>query len=206
MNESDRSQLRNRRRSATVALAVTAAGAVLLAACGSSGTKKTTSAAPTTTAAASPSSSPGTAFSTANVPGLGTVLVDGTGKTVYLLTSGDHTNVPCDDASGCTKVWPDLPLPDGTSAAKAGMGVQASLLGTMKLSDGETYPTYGGWLMYEFSKDTGPGEGHGQGIKSFGGTWYAITPAGDPVTAGSAPAATTASTMPAASSNGGGGY
>jgi hypothetical protein len=79
------------------------------------------------------------------------------------------------------------------SAAKAGSGVQASLLGTMKLSDGETYPTYNGWLMYEFSGDGGPGQGKGQGIKSFGGTWYALSPAGTPVTAG-ATAATSATT------------
>jgi len=203
MTTSDRSNDNGRRRSVTVAFAAAAAATLLLAACGSSGGKKTTAAAPTTTAA--PSSSPGTMFSTANVAGLGTVLVDGSGKTVYLLTKDGKTNVPCDDASGCTKVWPDLPLPDGTSAAQAGTGVQASLLSTKKLSDGETYPTYGGWLMYEFSGDSGPAQGHGQGIKSFGGTWYAITPAGAPVTAGAAPAAAT--TAPASSgSSGGGGY
>lgn len=139
-------------------------------------------------------------FGTANVAGLGTVLVDGNGRTVYLLTSGGHTNVPCDDASGCTKAWPDLPLPDGVSGAKAGSGVQASLLGTKKLSDGETYPTYNGWLMYEFSGDSGPGQGKGQGIKSFGGTWYALTPAGDPVSAMS----TAPTSAPAATSGGGG--
>jgi len=139
-------------------------------------------------------------FSTANVAGLGTVLVDGNGRTVYLLTSGGHTNVPCDDASGCTKVWPDLPLPDGVSGAKAGSGAQTSLLGTKKLSDGETYPTYNGWLMYEFKGDSGPGQGKGQGIKSFGGTWYALTPAGDPVGAMS----TAPTSAPAATSGGGG--
>jgi len=120
-------------------------------------------------------------FSAMNVPGVGMVLVDGRGRTVYLLTSGGHTNVPCDDASGCTKVWPDLPLPQGTSSAMAGSGLQASLLSTTKLSDGETYPTYNGWLMYEYVGDSGPGQANGQGIQSFGGTWYAISPAGTPV-------------------------
>jgi predicted lipoprotein with Yx(FWY)xxD motif len=120
-------------------------------------------------------------FSAMNVQGVGMVLVDGRGRTVYLLTSGGHTNVPCDDASGCTKVWPDLPLPQGTSSAMAGSGLQASLLSTTKLSDGETYPTYNGWLMYEYVGDSGPGQANGQGIQSFGGTWYAISPAGTPV-------------------------
>jgi hypothetical protein len=62
------------------------------------------------------------------------------------------------------------------------MGIDASLLSTKKLSDGETYPTYNGWLMYEYSGDSGPGQSSGQGIKSFGGTWYAVMPSGNPVT------------------------
>ncbi len=115
---------------------------------------------------------------TASVPGLGTVVVDGAGKTVYVLTADDKTNHPCDDASGCTKVWPDLPLPQGVAAATPGAGIQGSLLRTTKLADGQTYPTYNGWLMYEFAGDSGPAQGHGEGIKSFGGTWYALSPAG----------------------------
>jgi predicted lipoprotein with Yx(FWY)xxD motif len=125
--------------------------------------------------------SAGSAFSTAKVSGVGTVLVDGQGRTVYILTSSGQKNVPCTDASGCTKVWPDLPLPSGKSAAKAGMGLKASLLGTRKLSDGETYPTYNGYLMYEYTGDSGPGQANGEGIKSFGGIWYALTPSGQPV-------------------------
>ena len=166
---------------ATVATAAT----IALAACSSSASKTSTTTAAaggTATTAAPASSSPGTMFSTATVPGLGSVLVDAKGNTVYLLTADGKTNATCDDASGCTKVWPDLPLPSGTTAATAGPGVQASLLSTMKLADGETYPTYGGWLMYEFSGDTGPAQGHGQGLKSFGGTWSAITAAGTPAT------------------------
>ena len=162
-----------------------------LAACGSS-SKKTAAATSGTTASSSSSSSPGTMFSTANVSGLGTVLVDGSGKTVYILVTADHKNGTCDDASGCTKVWPDLPFPDGTTAAKAGTGIQASMLGSMKLSDGETYPTYNGWLMYEYAPDGGPGQGKGEGIQSFGGTWYALSPSGNPVTSAAAGTSTSA--------------
>ena len=203
MDESRQAENRSCRWRAAVALAVVAP--VVLAACGSSGTKSATSSASTAGTApaanASPTTvAPSTMFSTASVGDLGTVVVDGNGRTVYLLTSGGHTNVPCDDASGCTKVWPDLPFPGGVSSATAGNGVRPSLLGTMKLSDGETYPTYNGWLMYEFSGDSGLGQGKGQGIHSFGGTWYAISPAGTPVTA-MAGAATSA---PATSSGGSG--
>ena len=183
-------RLRRTRRLYLAACAT--AGVFTLVACGSSSSSKTAASsavALSTSSSASSnstsaSSSPGTTFSVANVSGLGMVVVDGRGRTIYLLTSGDHTNVPCDDASGCTKVWPDLPLPQGTSAARAGSGIQASLLSTMKLSNGETYPTYNGWLMYEYVGDVGSAQSHGQGIQSFGGTWYAISPAGTPITAG----------------------
>lgn len=152
-----------------------AAGLLLAAGCGSSSTKASSTTG--TTASSSSAASPGTMFSTAST-GLGSVVVDSRGHTVYVLTKDGHTNVPCDDASGCTKVWPDLPFPDGVSSAKAGSGLDASKLSSMKESDGQTYPTYNGWLMYEFSQDTGAAQTNGQGIKSFGGTWYALTSSG----------------------------
>jgi predicted lipoprotein with Yx(FWY)xxD motif len=159
------------------------AAAALLAGCGGGYNKPATS----TSSSRSPAKAvnPATRLSTANVSGLGTVVVDGRGRTVYILTSGGHTNVPCTDASGCTKLWPDLPFPGGVSTAGAGTGIKASLLGTKKLGDGETYPTYNGWLLYEYAGDSGPGQANGQGIKSFGGTWYVLDASGDPVTSAS---------------------
>ena len=142
---------------------------------------------------ASPSVPPGSAFSVRDVAGLGPVLVDGRGRTVYLLTDAQHHNVACEDGNGCTTEWPDLPLPDGASGARAGSGVQAALLGTKKSSDGETYPTYHGWLMYEYAGDSSSGQARGEGIRSFGGTWYAISAAGDPVMPGSTPKSSSSS-------------
>jgi predicted lipoprotein with Yx(FWY)xxD motif len=158
--------------------AVVCAAALALAACSSTKNTGTPAASPTATASA-----PGTRFNAATVSGLGSVVVDASGRTVYALTSGTNKDVTCDDASGCTKAWPDLPLPAGTAAPAAGTGIQASMLSTMKLSDGETYPTYNGYLLYEFSGDSGSGQGNGEGISSFGGTWYALSPAGTPITA-----------------------
>ena len=76
------------------------------------------------------------------------------------------------------------------SATTAGTGVKASLLGT-KLSDGKTYPTYNGWLIYEYTGDPGPGQAKGQRIKSFGGTWYVLNPSGNPVTSSAVNGGTT---------------
>ncbi len=159
------------------------AAASILAGCGGGSSSPTT----TTSSTGSPGTAakPSTKFSVASVSGVGSVVVDGRGRTVYILTSGGKTNVPCNDASGCTKLWPDLPLPGSMSAAEAGSGLKASLLGTKKLSDGETYPTYNGWLMYEYSGDSSSGQANGQGIKSFGGTWYVLDASGNPVTSSS---------------------
>jgi hypothetical protein len=74
------------------------------------------------------------------------------------------------------------------------------MLGTMKLSDGKTYPTYNGWLMYEYTADSGSGQANGQGISSFGGTWYVLSPSGNPNTA-----ATSASSSGGSGGSGGGG-
>src|SRR4051794_24559542 len=81
------------------ATALVGVASVGIAACGG-GSSSTKAASPTTTAGSpgttGASSSPGTMFSAANVPGLGTVVVDGQGRTVYLLT-GSQKNLPCDD-------------------------------------------------------------------------------------------------------------
>ena len=86
--------------------------AVALAGCGGG-----YGGSPPTTTTTSSAKDPATSFSVANVSGLGNVVVDAKGRTVYILTRGSRKNFPCTDASGCTDVWPDLSLPDGTSAA-----------------------------------------------------------------------------------------
>jgi len=116
-------------------------------------------------------------MSTTEIAGLGTVVVDGRGRTVYVLTADGKTSVPCTDESGCTKVWPDISVPDGTTAPAAGQGVQASMLGSKQEGD-EAYATYNDWLLYEFAGDSAAGQAKGEGITSFGGTWYALTPSG----------------------------
>lgn len=156
--------------------------AVGLAACGSSssgGNAAVTSGSSSSTGSTG-ADMESTSFSTANISGLGQVVVDGRGRTVYILTAPGKKNVACTDSSGCTAVWPDLPLPDGTSSATAGAGLMSSLL-SAKSSGGETYPTYNGYLMYEYVSDTGPGQATGQGIKSFGGTWWVLSPSGNPI-------------------------
>ena len=160
------------------------AAALALSGC----SKKTT----TTGSSSSPTSSDAAiTVMTASVPGVGTVLVNGDNRTLYQLSSEQGGKLTCTDDNGCTKIWPDTELPAGKTAGIAGTGIQASLLSTVKSSDGKLYLTYNTYPLYTFSGDTGPGTAAGQGITSFGGTWTAITPAGTPATsAGAAPTST----------------
>jgi predicted lipoprotein with Yx(FWY)xxD motif len=127
---------------------------------------------------------------------VGTVLVDGRGQTLYMLTSEKGGKITCTQANGCTQAWPETLLSNGT-AAKAGRGVQSSLLGTVKDASGNPEVTYNHWPLYTFSGDSGPGVAKGQGLTSFGGTWYVLNGSGKPVT--SSPSGN-------ASSGGGNGY
>lgn len=127
------------------------------------------------------------------------MLVNGQGHTLYLLGSEKGGKLTCTDANGCTKVWPDTELPDGVTKGVASGGVDSTLLSAVKSPDGKLYLAYGAsqWPLYTFSGDSAPGEAHGQNIHSFGGTWSAITSAGNPATGSSGGTS---------SSTGGGGY
>lgn len=181
-------------------LILAAAGTLALAACGSSG--PTASNAGSSSSSSSQTSAPAGSnaaitVAAANVPGVGMVLVNGAGRTLYMLTSEKGGTLTCSDDNGCTKVWPDTELPAGTTQPVAGTGIDATKLSTIKGPSGSLYITYAGWPLYTYSGDTGSGQAKGSGIVSFGGTWWTLTPAGALVTS----AATTSG-----SSSGGYGY
>ena len=189
--------------------------AITVAACGASSATPASgsgsSPAPGTASSAGSASNAGTSSSSAvtvstrNVPGVGTVLVNGKGQTLYMLTSEKGGKITCTESTGCTRLWPEINLPGGATAAKAGSGVQASLLGTVKDADGEMEATYNGWPLYTYAGDAGAGVAHGQGIASFGGTWYVLSSAGDPVTKASS-GGSGSSGSGSGSSGGSGGY
>jgi len=178
-----------------------ALGAVAAAAACSSTASSSTAASSGTSQPAgtsSPaSSSSAVTISAKSVPGVGTVLVNGQGQTLYMLTSEKGGKITCTDDNGCTKVWPDTELPKGVTSATAGSGIQTSLLGTVKNSAGELYATYHGWPLYTYAGDGGPGQAKGEGITAFGGTWYVLSTSGNPVTS---------STSQSGSGSGGNGY
>jgi predicted lipoprotein with Yx(FWY)xxD motif len=155
--------------------------AATVAACGSS-SSSTAAGSPGSSAPAGASSVASATVSAKSVPGVGTVLVNGQGQTLYMLTSEKGGKITCTQANGCTQAWPETLVTNGATTAKAGSGVQASLLGTVKDASGNLEVTYNHWPLYTFSGDSGPGVAKGQGLASFGGTWYVLNGSGNPVT------------------------
>ncbi len=173
-----------------------ALGAVATAAaCSSASSSGSAAATPSSSAPASASAAAVT-ISVKSVPGVGNVLVNGQGQTLYMLTSEKGGKITCTAANGCTQVWPETVLGSGTKA-KAGGGVQPSLLGTVTGASGSPEVTYNHWPLYTFSGDSGPGVAHGEGLTSFGGTWYVLNAAGNPVTSSQG-----ASSSPSSGGNG----
>jgi predicted lipoprotein with Yx(FWY)xxD motif len=155
--------------------------AATVAACGSS-SSSSAAGSPGSSASAGASSAASAAISATSVPGVGTVLVNGQGQTLYMLTSEKDGKITCTQANGCTQAWPETLVTNGATTATAGRGVQASLLGTVKDASGNLEVTYNHWPLYTFSGDPGPGVAKGQALTSFGGTWYVLNGSGNPVT------------------------
>jgi predicted lipoprotein with Yx(FWY)xxD motif len=120
---------------------------------------------------------------------LGKILVDSRGRSLYMLSSDSARKSTCFDV--CVKAWPPLRT---SRKPTVGKGLKASKVGRIKRSDGKSQVTYNGHPLYRFVNDKMPGDTTGQGITSFGGRWFVLSPAGKRVSAG------------LSGSSGGGGY
>jgi predicted lipoprotein with Yx(FWY)xxD motif len=161
---------------------------IALAGCGSSHTSASTArrsaTPPTTTPPAPPTVAVGSS-------GLGNILVDSQGRTVYMFGADSGTTSACTGA--CAAAWPPVPA---TGTPTAGNGANAALVATTSRSDGTNQVTYNGHPLYTFTGDHQPGDTNGQGLVAFGGTWSALSPAGVSISP-PAPPPTTAPPPPA---------
>jgi predicted lipoprotein with Yx(FWY)xxD motif len=114
---------------------------------------------------------------------LGSILVNGSGFTVYRFTRDSRKKDTCVTmkapegygSMSCAEVWPPLTT-SGRPIAAA--GVKASLLSTITLTGGRKQVTYGGYPLYLYSPASGPGETSYIGVEAFGGRWDAVSAAG----------------------------
>jgi predicted lipoprotein with Yx(FWY)xxD motif len=171
------------RRGALVLVAAALLGVGALAGCGggsstSSGSTSTAKATTTTPVAEPPpNAEEGTVFvSLGSAAGLGQVLVDSAGHTLYAFSADGEGTPTCEGV--CAKAWPPLLVEDGEPEPSNGAG--ASRLGTVKRADGTRQVTYAGHPLYGFSGDKSPGQANGNGSTAFGGTWEALKGSGAP--------------------------
>jgi predicted lipoprotein with Yx(FWY)xxD motif len=158
----------NRRRSVSfTGLAAVALVASALAGCG--GGSSNASAPPKTTGGQSAT------VDVAN-SGLGNILVDSQGRTLYLFNKDSGTTSEC--TGTCATNWPPLRASGKPTAAN---GAKASAVGTTTRSDGKSQVTYNGHPVYRFAQDTKPGDTNGEGLTAFGGSWFALSAAGNQV-------------------------
>jgi predicted lipoprotein with Yx(FWY)xxD motif len=152
---------------------------------------------------AAPNAEEGTTFvSLGNVSGLGMVLVESKGMTLYDFRKDQGTESSCYGA--CEGFWPPL-LTKGEP--QPSNGADASLLGTTERRDGKMQVTYSGHPLYTFVEDTKPGEANGNNLDKFGGEWYALDGSGEePTTSGGGDTSTEGGTTTTESSGGYSGY
>ena len=162
-------------------LAVAAAGCGSSSSSSSSSSSASTPAATITTSATKPAKAAATklTISTATVPGLGVILVNAEGRTLYTFAPDKKSKVTC--VSSCAAVWPPVTLTAGGGPAAAKQ-IKASLLSSDANPSGGKVITYAGWPLYTYVGDSGPGTAAGQAMNLNGGLWYVITPAGNVIT------------------------
>jgi predicted lipoprotein with Yx(FWY)xxD motif len=170
------------------------AGALVIAGCGGGGSSSSSSGSSGGESGNElTSAGGGGTVSGAEVSGLGTVLVDSEGMTLYEFTEDEGMTSVC--YGECEAAWPPV-----VASAKptAGEGAMSADLGTTKRKDGTEQVTYKGHPLYTFAGDKAPGEANGNESE---GTWFALDEAGSAVK-GTA----SAESEPEESSGGGGGY
>ncbi len=144
-------------------VAVIVLAALLLAACGRSST--------TSSGGGSPSAS-GTALAiqTDSVSGIGVVLANSDGLTLYHNTKETGGKIVC--TGECASFWPPVLV---TGSLPQDTGMIKGTFGTIMRPDGSTQLTINDMPLYTFASDKASGEATGQGIQ---GVWFAVAASG----------------------------
>jgi predicted lipoprotein with Yx(FWY)xxD motif len=165
------------RRGVVSGLAAAGLAAVVAACGGPGGIYGTTSGGEGT--AHHTAASRGNVISARDLPGIGTVLVDRSGKTLYTPRQEAHGKIMC--TGGCLSFWFPASVAAG-AAVHAPSGVTGVLSTIHRPDDGLTQLTYNGKPLYTFRLDQAPGQAHGNNVNDqFGSasfTWHAVTASG----------------------------
>jgi predicted lipoprotein with Yx(FWY)xxD motif len=103
----------------------------------------------------------------------GPVLFDGRGFALYAFTHDPRGASTCTGA--CAKAWPPYVVHSGV---RAGAGVKASLVGTIRRAGGARQVTYAGRPLYYYVGDRKPRQILCQNVTEFGGVWLVVRASG----------------------------
>jgi len=109
-----------------------------------------------------------TTLKVANDPGLGAILTDAKGMTVYLFTK-DTTESQSVCTDKCATNWPPVPATDSMTLPA---GVPGELT-SFDRADGTKQAAYNGIPLYTFANDKAAGDVNGQDV---GGIWFVVYP------------------------------
>ena len=101
-----------------------------------------------------------------------------TGYTVYAYTKDAKNKDVCQNSHPCIQSWPPV-LTKGK--AIAGAGVKQSLLGSIKLKNGQHQVTYAGHAIYTYAGDSKKHETAFVNLFQFGGYWPGLNASGQEV-------------------------
>jgi predicted lipoprotein with Yx(FWY)xxD motif len=121
---------------------------------------------------------------------LGTVLVDGEGRTLYEFAGDSPNKSACTGA--CAQNWRFVAAPSPVPAYMPGV---MGALGSTARPEGGQQLTIAGHPVYTFAGDVAPGQTNGQGKVVDGRVWSAVSATGTPVQSSPATAGPVATSL-----------
>lgn len=97
---------------------------------------------------------------------------------LYMFTKDSRSASRC--SGSCSRAWRPL-IASGRLSVARGSGLDSHLLSRIKIAGGKQQVAYNHHPLYTFSGDRKAGQTGGEGKHEFGGSWYLVSPKGDPV-------------------------
>lgn len=115
------------------------------------------------------------AVKTRKLKGLGVVLVNAKGRTLYMFMRDARRHVTC--TGQCALYWPPLKW-KGSGKPTVGGAAKRKLVGVDRDPAGGKVVTYSRWPLYTYAGDTAAGQSRGENLSNSGGKWYVMSPNG----------------------------
>jgi predicted lipoprotein with Yx(FWY)xxD motif len=160
---------------------VAALGLLVLAGCGSSTYGGSASSSGSSSSSSGGASASNAVLSTAG-SGLGKIVVNSDGRTVYVFDKDSPGSGKSACTGDCAAKWPAVTATTDTPAVDGVTGK----VGTITRDDGTKQVTLGGMPLYLFAGDSQAGDVTGQAV---GGFWWVVGPDGAKITASAASSA-----------------